>query len=147
MTHQEIGSTYRETGAAGAKQLELVVLLYGALLDDLRRSIQSIRARNIETRTFELQHALRILEQLQGSLNMDEGGEVAANLEHLYSYVRAKIIEAQWKVSEDILQSQIDLLAPIRDAWKQAFLQQEALQGTEPHLPAEQDHSTFECRT
>jgi flagellar protein FliS len=155
MTHQEIGSAYRETGAAGANQIELVALLYDVLLDDLRRAIQAIRARNIEARTFELQHALRIVEQLQGSLNMEEGGEVADNLEQLYSIVRAKILEAQWKVSEPILQSQVSLLLPVRDAWKQASLQQKATPvaiGSRP-LPQEQapplaeQPATFEYRT
>jgi flagellar protein FliS len=124
MTHQEIGSAYRETGAAGANPIELVALLYDVLLDDLRRAIQAMRAHNVEARTFELQHALRVLEQLQGSLNIEEGGEVANNLEQLYSIVRAKIIEAQWKVSEQILQSQVSLLTPVRDAWKQVSLEQ-----------------------
>ena len=123
MTHEEIGSTYRETGSAGASPFEIVFLLYGVLIDDLRRAKQAIRDQDIEARTFELQHALRILEQLQGRLNMEEGGEVAQTLEQLYSIVRAKVIEAQWTVSETVLQSQIDLLSPVRDAWKEASVQ------------------------
>jgi flagellar protein FliS len=146
MTHQEIGSTYREIGAAGADQIELVVLLYGALIDDLRRGIQAIKVRNIETRTSELQHALRILEQLQGSLNMEEGGEVAKNLEQLYSIVRGKIIEAQWKVSEEILQSQIELLSPVRDAWRLASGHRR-VQESVAHVPVAPAEVTFECRT
>jgi flagellar protein FliS len=148
MTHQEIGSAYRETGAAGANQVELVALLYDVLLDDLRRAIQAIRAHDIEARTFELQHALRIVEQLQGSLNMEDGGEVAATLDQLYSIVRAKILEAQWKVSEQILQSQVSLLLPVRDAWKQASLQQKPtpVVANEP-LPPNQQSPSFEYRT
>lgn len=144
MTHEEIGSTYCETGSVGASPLELVVLLYGVLIDDLRRAKQAIRDRDIEARTFELQHALRILEQLQGSLNMEEGGEVARTLEQLYSIVRAKVIEAQWTVSETVLQSQIDLLSPVRDAWKEAASMTtsgELLPSSQPAFDA------IECRT
>ena len=124
MMQQEIGQTYRELGAQGAEPLELVSMLYDVLLDDLRRAIEALHARDVEKRTFEIQHALRILEQLQGSLDMDNGGEPARNLDHLYSMVRAKLIEAHWKSSEELLRRQIELLQPVRDAWQQAREQQ-----------------------
>lgn len=124
MTQQDVGSAYRETGSGGADKLELVVLLYDVLLDDMRRAIQAITNRDIEARTFEIQHALRVLEQLQGTLNMKDGGEPARNLDQLYCWVRGKLLEAQWKVSQPILQSQIELLTPVRDAWQQARRQQ-----------------------
>jgi flagellar protein FliS len=147
MTHQEIGSTYRETGAAGANQFELVAMLYDVLLDDLRRAIQAIRAGNVEARSFELQHALRVLEQLQGSLNMEQGNEVAANLDRLYSIVRAKILEAQWKVSGGILESQIKLLEPVRDAWKQASQQSRRQVPPNVTIPLDAAAPTIELRT
>jgi flagellar protein FliS len=147
MTHQEIGSTYRETGAAGANQFELVAMLYDVLLDDLRRAIQAIRSGNVEARSFELQHALRVLEQLQGSLNMEHGNEVAANLDRLYSIVRAKILEAQWKVSGGILESQIKLLEPVRDAWKQASQQSRRQVPPNVTIPLDAAAPTIELRT
>jgi len=147
MTHQEIGSTYRVTGAAGANQFELVAMLYDVLLDDLRRAIQAIRAGNVEARSFELQHALRVLEQLQGSLNMEQGNEVAANLDRLYSIVRAKILEAQWKVSGGILESQIKLLEPVRDAWKQASQHSRTQVPANVTVPLDATAPTIELRT
>lgn len=124
MMQQEIGQTYREIGAQGAEPLELVSMLYDVLLDDLRRAIEALHACDVEKRAFEIQHALRILEQLQGSLDMENGGEPARNLDHLYSMVRAKLIEAHWKSSEELLRHQIELLQPVRDAWQQARVQQ-----------------------
>ena len=147
MTHQEIGSTYRVTGAAGANQFELVAMLYDVLLDDLRRAIQAIRAGNVEARSFELQHALRVLEQLQGGLNMEQGKDVAANLDRLYSIVRAKILEAQWKVSGGILESQIRLLEPVRDAWKQASQQNRTQVPPNVTVPLDAAAPTIELRT
>lgn len=126
MNSQQIGETYRQIGAQGADPLELVVMLYDVLLDDLGRAIQALREHDIEKRTAELQHALRILEQLQGALDMERGGEPARNLDRLYSKVRAKLIEAQWKSSAALLESQIELLRPVRDAWRQARTQQAA---------------------
>ncbi|MGE5112170.1 MAG: flagellar export chaperone FliS [Acidobacteriaceae bacterium] len=118
MIRTEIMNAYSETAARGAGQVELVVMLYDLLLDDMRRGIEAIRARDVEARTFEIKHALNVLEQLQGTLNFDEGGEAARNMDRLYSIVRAKLLEAHLKVSEETLQRQIALLTPIRDAWR-----------------------------
>lgn len=137
MIQQEIGQTYREVGAQGAEPLELVSMLYDVLLDDLRRAIEALHACDVEKRTSEIQHALRILEQLQGSLDMDNGGAPARNLDHLYSMARAKLIEAHWKSSEEVLRRQIELLQPVRDAWRQAREQQRRAKqdAAEPSMP------------
>lgn len=135
MNAQEIGQTYRELGAQGADALELVVMLYDVLLDDLRRAIDALHLHDIEKRTAELQHALRVLEQLQGALDMERGGEPARNLDHLYSMVRAKLIEAHWKSSENLLRSQIDLLCPVRDAWQQICTQRQVTPAPDSDLP------------
>ncbi len=133
MNSQQIGETYRQTGAQGADPLELVVMLYDVLLDDLGRAIHAICEHDIEKRTAELQHAHRILEQLQGALDMERGGDPARNLDQLYSMVRGKLIEAQWKSSAPILESQIELLRPVRDAWRQAHAQHTATAAGSDH--------------
>lgn len=138
MIQQEIGQTYREVGAQGAEPLELVSMLYDVLLDDLRRAIEALHACDVEKRTFEIQHALRVLEQLQGCLDMEKGGESSRNLDRLYSMVRAKLIEAHWKSSEELLRRQIELLQPVRDAWQQVHEQQRRVHedATQPSLPS-----------
>ncbi len=137
MNSQDIAQTYRETGAQGADSLELVAMLYDVLLDDLRRAIEALRACDIEKRTAEMQHAHRILEQLQGSLDLERGGEPARNLDRLYSLIRVKLLEAHWKSSEELLRRQIELLVPLRDAWKEARARRNAPAETPavPNMP------------
>jgi len=119
MNRNDIAISYREAAVRGGSQVELVVMLYDILFDDLQRAISAIRARNIESRTAEVKHALGVLERLQGTLNFEQGGDAARNMDRLYSIVRAKLLEAHLKTSAEILQNQIALLAPIREAWKQ----------------------------
>ena len=119
MNRNDIAISYREAAVRGAGQVELVIMLYDILFDDIQRAIAAIRAREIETRTAEIKHALSVLEHLQGTLNFEQGGEAARNMDRLYSIVRAKLLEAHIKTSEEILHKQIELLSPIREAWKQ----------------------------
>lgn len=119
MNRNDITISYREAAVRGASQVELVVMLYDILADDVRSAIAAIRAHDTETRTAEIKHALGVLEHLQGTLNFEQGGESARNMDRLYSIVRAKLLEAHLKTSEEILQKQLELLATVRGAWKQ----------------------------
>ncbi len=93
--------------------------MYDILLEDLRRAVDAVHGNEIERRTNEVKHALLVLEQLQGTLRMDQGGEAAKHLDTLYSIVRAKVLEAHLKSSAELLQGQIALMADVRAAWQQ----------------------------
>ena len=130
----DVRATYREGAARGASSLGLVILLYEQVIQDLRRAGQAIDAGNIEARTNAVNHALDVLSQLQGTLNMQAGGAVAHNLERFYNLVRQKVFDAQCQPSKAALDEQIALLLDVRDAWVQA--ERMAFQPASPPGPA-----------
>lgn len=121
---------YREAAIRGASQIRLVMVMYEMILDDMQRALEAIRSNDIEKRTGEVKHALCVIEQLQGTLNMTDGGEAAINMDRLYSITRGKLLEASIKNSAPILQEQVKLFTELRGAWQQVEL--EALA---PHCP------------
>ena len=76
--------SYRKSAAAGASPLRLVILLYEQALEDLRRAQEALSRGDIEGRTREINHAILILGHLQGTIDHEQGGTVAANLERFY---------------------------------------------------------------
>src|SRR5689334_18427773 len=70
-------SSYREAAVRGATPVQLVILLYEQGIEDLRRAIIALEKNDIEARTREINHALMVIGQLQASLDMERGGEVA----------------------------------------------------------------------
>lgn len=120
MKTTDVKNIYREAAIRSASQVGLVVMMYDMLIEDLRRTIEAIRSNDVEQRTTEIKHAFLILEQLQGTLNMEKGCVAAKALDSFYSMIRAKLLEAHLKCSEKILVRQIDLLADIRQAWQQS---------------------------
>jgi flagellar protein FliS len=108
---------YRDTAANNASPLRLVVLLYEQLIEDLRRAATAIAHGDAEKRTIELGHALEVLGQLQGRLDLEQGGEVAQNLEKFYNLLRSNLLQAQVTDSAQILRQQIAHLLAIREAW------------------------------
>lgn len=97
--------------------MRLVISLYEQAIEDLRRAVIALDRGAIEVRTREINHALMVIAQLQGSLDMERGGEVARNLARFYGVVRAGLTEAQLKQSSVLIEQQISQLAEVHEAW------------------------------
>jgi flagellar secretion chaperone FliS len=109
--------SYREAAVEGASPVRLVALLYEQALEDLRRARAAMDRGDIEARTREINHAIKVIGHLQSSLDMNQGGEVARNLERFYDSVRAALVEAQFKQSATALEHQISHLTLVHEAW------------------------------
>jgi flagellar secretion chaperone FliS len=110
-------SSYREAAVRGASPVRLVICLYEQAIEDLRQAVIALEKGDIEERTRKINHAIMILGQLQGSLDMERGAEVAGNLERFYTLIRAGLMEAQFKQSARILEQQISQLVLVYEAW------------------------------
>jgi flagellar secretion chaperone FliS len=109
--------SYREAAVRGASPVRLVICLYQQAIEDLRQAVLAIEKGEIEARTRKINHAITVIGQLQGSLDMERGGEVAKNLEKFYNIVRSGVVEGQVKQSARILEEQISQLVLVYEAW------------------------------
>ena len=124
-------SSYREAAVRGASPVKLVIFLYEQAIEDLRRAVIALEKGAIEARTRAINHALDVIAQLQGTLDMKRGGEVARNLQQFYHVTRASLIEAQLKQSARILERKIEQLVLVREAWLEVDVAT-----TQPALPS-----------
>lgn len=108
---------YREAAVRGASPVQLVVMLYEQVVEDLRRAVEAIDAHRVDARSNAINHAIVIIGHLQNKLDHEAGGKVARNLERFYNLSRKKLLEAQFTASKEILSEQISLLLDLRDAW------------------------------
>ena len=109
--------SYRETAVQGASPVQLVALLYEQALEDLRRARAAMDRGDIETRTREINHAILVIGHLQTSLDKEQGGQVAVNLERFYDQLRAGLVSAQFNQSASTLEQQIAHLMQVHEAW------------------------------
>ena len=117
MKPNKIARQYRELAIKGATSVGLIVVLYDMAIESLGHAMREMDAGNIEARTAELNHALSVISELQRSLNMEAGGEVAKRLSDLYDVARGKILEANIKVSKKTLEQLMNVLSSVREAW------------------------------
>lgn len=110
-------NSYRVGAVQGASPVRLVICLYEQAIEDLRRALIALEKKDIAERTSALNHAHMVIGQLQGTLDVQRGGEVAINLQRFYTVIRAGLIDAQSKQSSAMLEQQIALLVEVHDAW------------------------------
>ena len=138
-------TSYRESSVRGASPVRLVISLYEQAIDDLRRAVISLEKGDIENRTREINHALLVIAQLQGSLDMERGGDVAKNLARFYNLVRSGLTEAQFKQSSTLLQQQISQLVEVHEAWieveRATVLPQSPSERSQAHAPSASETS------
>jgi len=61
--------------------------------------------------------AVDIVGGLREALNQEAGGEVAANLDNLYAYMTARLLEANLKNDQALLDEVAELLREVKAGW------------------------------
>jgi flagellar secretion chaperone FliS len=119
MNRKDTELSYRRAAIANASSVGLVINMYDLLVEDLRQAANALEGKDIAARSTALKHAFLVLQQLQGSLNWEKGGDAARHLSDFYAVLRGRIWEAHVKRSQEILDEQIRLLLDVRQSWAQ----------------------------
>jgi len=117
MTAQRMLSTYRQTEVQSRTPLELVVMLYDGGLAFIHQARAAIERNDIPARRDATTRALAVVSQLQSTLNMEAGGDVARQLDELYSWVTGRILAATMDNRVEPLDEAARVLAMLRDSW------------------------------
>jgi flagellar protein FliS len=108
---------YQEAAARNANSIELVVMLYDILSRDLQGAIEAMESGNIELRTAKLKHGFLALQQLEGSMDLEQGGDFVSNLSRFYSMLRSQMMTAQIRKDPAVLRELSQLVFRVREAW------------------------------
>ena len=96
---------------------KLISMLLDGALGALAKAKGSIERNAIEERTQHLNKATEIVVGLKGSLDLEQGGEVAANLDALYDYMLRSIMSANRQNDADKVQEVMTLMLEIKQGW------------------------------
>lgn len=126
------GEVSVQAGTAYADSVQLIQMLFDGLLDSLAAAEGQIERNEIQAKGESLSRATRIVLGLQGSLDLEQGGEIARNLADLYDYCTRRLTYANLKNDIEVIQEVKGLIGEVRDAWLQVpeLLQQQAVNGS-----------------
>jgi flagellar protein FliS len=110
---------YYQTHVQSRSPLELVVMLYDGALRFTAQAREAAARGDIRGRADGVSRTLAIVAELQNTLNVRDGGEVARQLDALYAHMHDRLVDANVQRSSAPLREVLALLKPLRDAWSQ----------------------------
>lgn len=114
---------YLENQVLGAEPVELVQMLYAGAIDALRQARHHFAEGRIAERAAAISKAMQIVVELQSSLDLEQGGEIAQGLAQLYIYIQERLIEANGEQKRAPLEEALSLLLIVEEGWKEAAQQ------------------------
>jgi len=115
-----INNAYREVAVQTASQIKLVIMLYEGAIRFLRESVSAIQSKDLDRKRQTIDRAVAIVQHLQETLDVDRGGQVAADLNRLYTYITSRILDGSGKLDIASLEEAIKLLSTLLAGWEQA---------------------------
>lgn len=109
-----------ETAVSQASPHQLVNLLLEGLLKNIGAARAALKRGDIAAKCKQITLAVRIIDEgLKPALNLELGGDLAANLNGLYGYCSLRLTEANLRNDDVALTDVLRVIEPLADGWKQ----------------------------
>lgn len=113
--YQQVGV---HSGIMDASPHRLVQMLMEGVLEKLALAKGNINRQEFEEKGENINKAMNIIGGLRASLDMEAGGEIAQNLDDLYDYMIRRLMLANSRKDNAILDELYNLMADIKISWE-----------------------------
>jgi len=96
---------------------QLIQMLMAGALEKIRLARRFMEEGKVAARGEHISWAISIIAGLQASLDREKGGEIADNLNALYTYLQDILLQANLRNSPDLLEEADRLLSTVKEAW------------------------------
>ena len=109
-----------ETGISSASPHQLVNMLFEALLVAVGTARLAMGRGDIAAKGEQISKAVRIIDEgLKPALNLEKGGDLAANLKGLYGYCVLRLTHANLRNDDAALADVARVIEPLAQGWKE----------------------------
>jgi flagellar protein FliS len=130
--------SYQTIATQTAPPGQLVLMLYEGAIRFLERALVGFQHKDpLEFNSTINNNVIRsqeILNELNNSLDLQQGGDLAATLRGLYGYMDRQLTLSNRRKSPEGIRDTIKLLSVLRDAWSEMLRQQGAASATPEHF-------------
>lgn len=117
MQQRNAQNVYKQNQILNASPKKLVVLLYDGCIKNMKLAELSITEKKLEQAHAALIKSQDIIAELASTLNKEQGGQVAQDLNDIYEYLMRNLIEANRTKDISIIQKNREMMEELRDAW------------------------------
>jgi flagellar secretion chaperone FliS len=126
----QYSQAYQKAAVNTVDQRKLIVMLYDGAIKFLTQAVEKMQKDEVYEAHTNLIRGKSIIAELLSSLNLENGGDIARNLQRLYAYMFNELIDANLNKDPERVQRVVHLLKELRMAW------QNLKPGTSPAVPA-----------
>ena len=111
---------YHHNAVATAAPEQLVVMLFDGALRFSRRAVAAFEAGQRPQATQAIGRVTSIVNELNATLDLEAGGDIARNLRSIYGFVNRHLVEAVREADPNRVLQAARLLAELREAFSEA---------------------------
>jgi len=126
---------YKKAAVSTVDQRKLIVMLYDGAIKFLTIAVDKLGKGDTYEAHRNLIRGKSIIAELLASLNIEGGGEIARNLQRLYTYMFNELIEANLNGDAERVGLVIGLLKELRAGWAGMQSQEQDEVPAEPASP------------
>ncbi len=110
---------YQKMQVTTSDRLKLVVMLYDGAISFLKTAIKYIEKNDMASKGIFISKAQDIIDELNNSLNIKDGGEIAVNLRKIYNFLYFYLVKANISKNKDMILEVISILNTLKEAWEE----------------------------
>jgi len=114
-------NTYKSNSINFASKDQLLLMLVEGAVKFSKMGRQAIIDKDINKAHENLVKTQNIFYELMSTLDVAKGGEWAESLMKVYDFITRRLMDANIKKSEEIMNEIIPLIETIRDTWNEAY--------------------------
>lgn len=107
-----------EKQAAEISPHKLIQLMLEGAIERIDQAKQTLSEGQEEETGHLIGKAVGIVDGLKGSLDHEQGGEIATHLDNLYGYINNRLCEAEVETGDEILTEAGQLLTEVKSGWQ-----------------------------
>lgn len=115
-TYQKVN---RESGLVAADPHTVILMLLNGTLESISIAQGAIERKDLNQKSTQLSKAINIIRSLRSSLDKESEPQISKNFDDLYAYCIDALMDVSVSLDIARLDEVINLLKPIRDAWKE----------------------------
>jgi flagellar protein FliS len=119
-------NAYRKTSVTTASKEQILIMLYEAAINHLKRASESCQKNDYATKGVAVGKAHDIVNELSNTLDFEVGGEVARNLENLYMFIIQLITQGNIQNDSTKFDQARKIMENLLEGWKGAVAQLQA---------------------
>ena len=116
-------NAYRQTAVTTASREQILIMLYEGAIKNLKKASECCHAKDLAGKGVAVGKAHDIINELSNSLDFTVGGEIAKNLERLYTFMIEQIVQGNLNNDPTRFDAARKLLENLLEGWKGAIEQ------------------------